>query len=113
MLNSSPGRQLSLKHSHIFIAEWTDLSLRGIDDLPDHWVMYFDGSYTLKGAGAGVVLISLEGDMLKYAIQIEFPTTNNTAEIRGAGHWTSADHGARHSVTSHLGGDSQLVAKQL
>jgi ribonuclease HI len=45
--------------------------------------MYFDGSYTLKGAGAGVVLISLEGDMLKYAIQIEFPTTNNTAEYEG------------------------------
>jgi ribonuclease HI len=42
--------------------------------------MYFDGSYTLKGARAGVVLIPPEGDMLKYAIQIEFPVTNNTAE---------------------------------
>jgi ribonuclease HI len=57
--------------------------LQGIDDLPDHWVMYFDGSYTLKGAGAGVVLISPEGDMLKYAIQIEFPATNITAEYEG------------------------------
>jgi hypothetical protein len=47
--------------------------------LPDHWVMYFDGSYTLRGAGAGVVLIPPEGDMLKYAIQIEFPATNNIA----------------------------------
>jgi ribonuclease HI len=45
--------------------------------------MYFDGSYTLKGAGASVVLIPLEGDMLKYAIQIEFPATNNTAEYEG------------------------------
>jgi ribonuclease HI len=51
--------------------------------LSDHWVMYFDGSYTLKGAGAGVVLIPPEGDMLKYAIQIEFPTTNNTIEYDG------------------------------
>jgi ribonuclease HI len=42
--------------------------------------MYFDGSYTLKGARASVVLIPPEGDMLKYAIQIEFPVTNNTAE---------------------------------
>jgi hypothetical protein len=42
--------------------------------------MYFDGSYTLKGAGAGVVLIPPEGDMLKYAIQIEFSATNNIAE---------------------------------
>jgi ribonuclease HI len=45
--------------------------------------MYFDGSYTLKGAGAGVVIIPPEGDMLKYAIQIKFPTTNNTAEYEG------------------------------
>jgi hypothetical protein len=30
--------------------------------------MYFDGSYTLKGAGVGVVLIPSEGDILKYAI---------------------------------------------
>jgi ribonuclease HI len=51
--------------------------------LPDHWIMYFSGSYTLKGAGAGIVLISPEGDMLKYAIQIEFPTTNNVAEYEG------------------------------
>jgi hypothetical protein len=45
-----------------------DLGPQGIDDLPNHWVMYFDGSYTLKGAGAGVVLIPPEGDALMYAI---------------------------------------------
>jgi ribonuclease HI len=45
--------------------------------------MYFNGSYTLKGAGAGAVLISPEGDMLKYAIQIEFSATNNIAEYEG------------------------------
>jgi ribonuclease HI len=44
--------------------------------------MYFDGSYTLKGVGAGVVLIPPEGDMLKYAIQIEFSATNNIAEYK-------------------------------
>jgi ribonuclease HI len=32
---------------------------------------------------AGVVLIPPEGDMLKYAIQIEFSATNNTAEYEG------------------------------
>jgi hypothetical protein len=45
-----------------------DLDVQGVGDLPDHWVMYFDGSYTLKGPGADVVLIPPEGDMLKYAI---------------------------------------------
>jgi ribonuclease HI len=42
--------------------------------------MYFNGSYTLKGAGAGVVLIPPEGDILKYAIQLKFLATNNIAE---------------------------------
>jgi ribonuclease HI len=45
--------------------------------------MYFDGSYTLKGAGAGIVLIPPEGDMLKYVIQIVFLATNNIAEYEG------------------------------
>jgi ribonuclease HI len=49
--------------------------------------MYFDGSYTLNGAGAGVVLISPEGDVLKYAIQVEFPATNNIVEYEG---WSMA-----------------------
>jgi hypothetical protein len=66
-----------------FIAEWTDSGLRGIDELPDHWVMYFDGSYTLRGAGAGVMFIPPEGDILKYVIHLEFPAINNIAEYKG------------------------------
>jgi hypothetical protein len=60
-----------------------DSGLRGIDELPDHRVMYFDGYYTLKGARAGIILIPPEGDMLKYAIQLNFPATNNVAEYEG------------------------------
>jgi ribonuclease HI len=45
--------------------------------------MYFNESYTLKGAEAGVMLIPLEGDALKYAIQLEFPATNNIVEYEG------------------------------
>jgi ribonuclease HI len=63
--------------------EWTDSGLRGIDELHNHWVMYFNGSYTLKGAGSGVMFITLEGDILKYAIQFEFPAMNNIAEYEG------------------------------
>jgi hypothetical protein len=78
-----PWRTITSQAFTYFIAEWTDSGLRGIGDLPNHWVMYFDGSYTLKGVGAGVMLIPPKGDMLKYAIQIEFPATNNTAEYEG------------------------------
>jgi ribonuclease HI len=66
-----------------FIAEWTNSGLRGIDELPNHCVMYFDGSYTLKGAGVGVVIIPPDGDILKYAIQLEFSAINNIVEYEG------------------------------
>jgi ribonuclease HI len=46
--------------------------------------MYFEGSYTLKGARAGVMLIPPpKGDNIKYAIQLEFLATNNIAEYEG------------------------------
>jgi hypothetical protein len=45
--------------------------------------MYFNGSYTIKGAEASVVLIPLEGDILKYAIQLDFTATNNIVEYEG------------------------------
>jgi ribonuclease HI len=60
-----------------------DSGLRGIDELPDHWVKYFDRSYTPKGVGAGVVLIPPKGDVLKNATQLEFPATNNITEYEG------------------------------
>jgi ribonuclease HI len=46
--------------------------------------MYFVGFYTLKGAGASVMLIPPpEGDILIYAVQLEFSATNNIAECEG------------------------------
>jgi ribonuclease HI len=95
-----------------FITEWTDSCLRGIDELPDHWVIYFDGSYTLKGASADVVLIPHECDILKYAIQFKFLITNNIAEYEGqvTGLRLAKDLDIRRLL---IRGDSQLVAKQV
>ena len=42
--------------------------------------MYFDGSIMAPGSGAGVVLISLDGSRLCYAIRLHFLASNNTAE---------------------------------
>jgi len=53
---------------------------------PEHWLIFYDGAKCTNGAGAGVVLISLEGDAMRYAIQIDFndPTpTNNIAKYEG------------------------------
>jgi ribonuclease HI len=75
-------------------------------------VMYFDGSYTLKGAGAGVVLISPEGDILKYAIPLEFSAINNIAEYEGlvTDLRLSKDLGIQRLL---IRGDSQLVVKHV
>jgi ribonuclease HI len=74
--------------------------------------MYFDRSYTLKGAGAGVVLITHEGDVLKYAIHLNFPATNNIIEYDGLvnGVRLAKDLGIRRLL---IRGDLQLVAKQV
>jgi hypothetical protein len=92
-----PRRAIKTQALADFIAEWTDSDVGGIGDLPDHWVMYFDRSYTLKGAGAGVVLILPKVDMLKYAIQIEFSATSNIAEYEGlvTGLWLAKELGIR------------------
>jgi ribonuclease HI len=42
--------------------------------------MYFAVSFTLNGAGGGIVLISPKGDRLLYMIRVHFRTTNNVAE---------------------------------
>jgi ribonuclease HI len=57
--------------------------------------MYFNGSYTLKGAGAGVELILSDGDILRYAIQLKFSCTNNIVEYEGSvtGLWLAKDLG--------------------
>ena len=44
------------------------------------WTVQTDESATKKSGGAGVVLISLEGEILKYTVRLQFPATNNEVE---------------------------------
>jgi hypothetical protein len=49
--------------------------------------MYFDGSKRIQGAGAGVVLISPQGDKLKYVLRMSFlQASNNEAEYEALLH---------------------------
>ena len=77
--------------------------------------MYFDGAFSLQGAGAGVLLVAPTGGHLKYVIQMHFPremSTNNTAEYEGllAGLRIAADLGIKKIIVR---GDSQLVVRQV
>ena len=44
------------------------------------WKMYFDGSSSKEGAGAGILLISPGGESVSLVYKLEFVTTNNTIE---------------------------------
>jgi ribonuclease HI len=63
-----------------FMAEWWENQLPTPTELPEHWVMYFDGSLKDEGVGAGVLLISPKGEQLKYVLQIFCKVSNNKAE---------------------------------
>ena len=76
--------------------------------------MFYDAAKCKNGTWAGVVLISLERDAMRYAIQIDFSNltpTNNIAEYEGLliGLWIAISLGVKWLLVK---GDSEVVAKQ-
>jgi ribonuclease HI len=79
---------------------------------PEHWIIYFDGALNLKGTGAGVLLISPQGEQLKYVLQIHYKASNNGAEYEALIH--------DHRIAVSLGikrllafGNSKVVIEQV
>nr|CAH66232.1 H0825G02.9 [Oryza sativa] len=95
-----------------FVAEWTRApepvsapeASSGPSQLPHtaYWVMQFDGSLSLQGAGAGVTLTSPSGDVLRYLVRLDFRATNNMAQYEGllAGLRVAAGLGIRRPLVS-------------
>lgn len=46
------------------------------------WTLHVDGSSTASTNGAGLLLITLEGIEIEYAIRLRFNATNNEAEFK-------------------------------
>ena len=46
------------------------------------WILYFDGSKTMEGSGAGCVLIDPEKNKYFLSCRLEFECTNNTAKYK-------------------------------
>ena len=95
-----------------FISDWTELQTPGPPDLSSAWKMYFDGSKRLSGAGAGVILISPQGDKLRYVLRMDFlNASNNEAEYEALIHGMRM---AKACGATHLDiyGDSNLVVEQ-
>jgi ribonuclease HI len=95
-----------------FMAEWWENQLPTPTERLEHWVMYFDGSLKLEGAGAGVLLISPKGEQLKYVLQIFWKVSNNEAK------YEALLHGLRLAISLGIKrllvyGDSAVVINQV
>jgi hypothetical protein len=92
-----------------FTAEWLKLQNIGPPDLSSVWTMYFDGSKRVQGAGAGVVLISPQGDKLKYVLRMSFPqASNNEAEYEALLYGMKMAKACR-ATRLKIFGDSNLI----
>ncbi|GAV82169.1 RVT_3 domain-containing protein [Cephalotus follicularis] len=68
-----------------FLIECTPVKVKIKDikeDVPEQsfWVLYVDGSSSFNKSGTGLVLISLDGWTLQYALRFHLKVTNNEAE---------------------------------
>jgi ribonuclease HI len=77
-----------------------------------HWTLFFDGSSRKRGAGAGALLLTLDGEQFKYIVHLEFKATNNMAEYEALifGLSTAMSIGVRQLLVK---GNSQLIIKQV
>ena len=63
-----------------FIAEFTFPDEDSLTDEVERWTIQTDGSSAQRRGGVGVVIITPDGEILKYGVQLKFPATNNEAE---------------------------------
>ena len=97
-----------------FIVEFTskdDKPKKNVEQA-SKWTMNIDGSSTKDSGGVGIVLKSPEGDIIKQAMRLQYPTTNNEAEYEAllVGLKTAKTLGA---TELDVRSDSQLVVGQV
>jgi ribonuclease HI len=84
-----------------------------LPDLSNCWTIYVDGSKRVSGAGAGVVLVSPQGDKMRYLLHMRFTNlSNNEAEYKAVLHGMRMVK-ACGTTRIKIHGDSNLIAQQV
>nr|KYP56763.1 hypothetical protein KK1_003010 [Cajanus cajan] len=91
-----------------FVAEFTPT----LADDEQVWTLHIDGSYNIKGSGAGIILEGPNNVTIEQSLKFGFPVTNNQAEYEAllAGLRLARDIEAQKAKCNN---DSKLVVEQL
>ena len=82
-INYRPRTTIKAQALVDFIAEFTSKDNEPTEEEKDQasrWTIHTKGSSTKNVDGIGIILKSPEGDVIKQAIRLQYPTTNNEAE---------------------------------
>ena len=66
-----------------FIVEFTSPDKDRLTNEARRWMIQIDGSSAQKRWKVGVVIITPDGEILKYGVRLKFPATNNEVEYEG------------------------------
>ena len=66
-----------------FIAKFTFSDEDSLTNKAERWTIQTDSSLAQRWGGVGVVITTLDGEILKYGVQLKFPATNNEAKYEG------------------------------
>ena len=66
-----------------FIAEFTILEYDNATNKTEQWTIRIDGLSAQKRRGVGIIIVTLDGEMLKFGVQLKFLATNNEAKYEG------------------------------
>ena len=94
-----------------FIAEYTQPEDKGAEG-QKLWSIHTDGSSNQHSGGAGIVILTPEGDKIECMIRLDFPTTNNEVEYEAlvAGLDLAKAAGAENMIIHY---DSQVITSQV
>jgi hypothetical protein len=68
------------------VVEWIDTQTPPKERELEYWIINFNRSLQLQGAGVGILVTSHNGKNFMYVLQIHFPASNNVVEYESLLH---------------------------